>query len=60
MTAIEVRNEIRKLVIEKGVDNIMAADLNEINERTGAEYCQMQNALRYFTYSPQAKKYRGE
>lgn len=58
MTAIEVRAEIKALVIKKGIKNILGADFNEIHERTGATYCQLQNALNYFQYSPQAAKYR--
>lgn len=58
MTTMQVRAEIRRLVISKGLQNILNADLNEIHERTGAGYCQMQNALSYFQYSPQAAKYR--
>lgn len=58
MTTKEVRNEIRMLVIAKGLDNILNADLNEIHDRTGATYTQMQNAMSYFRYSPQAAKYR--
>lgn len=58
MTAYEVRREIKRLVIEKGINNIINADLNEIHHRTGATYCQMQNALSYFRFSPQTAKYR--
>ena len=58
MTAYEVRKEIKALVISKGLDNIMGADLNEIHDRTGATYGQMQNAINYFQYSPQTAKYR--
>lgn len=58
MTTMEVRAEIKKLVIRKGLNNILNADLNEIHERTGAGYCQMQNAISYFQYSPQTAKYR--
>jgi hypothetical protein len=58
MTAYEVRKEIKALVISKGLDNIMGADLNEIHNRTGATYGQMQNAINYFQYSPQTAKYR--
>ena len=32
----EIREEIKKLVISKGLDNILNADLNEIHNRTGA------------------------
>lgn len=55
----EVREEIKVLVINKGLDNIINADLNEIHDRTGATYCDMQNALSYFRYSKQTAKYRG-
>lgn len=58
MTTKEVRKEIRNLVITKGLNNIINADLNEIHERTGATYTQMQNAINYFHFSPQAAKYR--
>lgn len=58
MTYIETRNEIKKLIIRKGLKNIINADLNEIHERTGANYMDMQNAISYFTYSPKTAKYR--
>ena len=58
MTNMEVRKEVRALVIRKGLKNIINADLNEIQERTGAECMQIKNALNYFAYSPQAAKYR--
>lgn len=58
MTYKEVKKEIKALVISKGLDNIINADLNEIHDRTGASYCQMQNAMSYFRYSPQTAKYR--
>lgn len=53
-----VREEIKRVIIEKGLDNILNADLNEIHNRTGASYCEMQNAVSYFRYSKQAAKYR--
>jgi hypothetical protein len=54
----EIRQEIKRLVINKGLDNIINADLNEIHNRTGASYCAMQNAISYFRYSKQTAKYR--
>ena len=54
----EIREEIKRLVISKGLDNIINADLNEINARTGASYCAMQNEMDYFRYSKQTAKYR--
>lgn len=53
-----VREEIKRVIIAKGLDNILNADLNEIHNRTGASYCEMQNAISYFRYSKQAAKYR--
>ena len=58
MTAYEVRKEIKALILRKGVNNIINADLNEIHDRTGAEYGQMQNAMSYFRFSKQTAKYR--
>ena len=53
-----VREEIKRVIISKGIDNIINADLNEIHNRTGASYCEMQNAVSYFRYSKQTAKYR--
>ena len=58
MTNIQLRQEIKKLVISKGLENITGYDLNDLHERTGCGYCQMQNAINYFKYSPQTAKYR--
>lgn len=58
MTAYEIRNEVKNLIIRKGIRNIINADLNEIHNRTGATYTQLQNAMSYFRFSPQAAKYR--
>lgn len=58
MTNMEVRKEIKKLVVRKGLDNIINVDLTEIRNRTGARYDQMTSALNYFRFSPQTAKYR--
>ena len=58
MTAYEVRKEVKELIIKKGINNIINADFNEIHNRTGATYGQLQNAMSYFRYSPQTAKYR--
>lgn len=58
MTIYEVRKEVKKVIESKGLENIINADMNEIHERTGATYIQLQNATNYFRYSPQAAKYR--
>ena len=57
MTTYEVRNEIKNLIIAKGLKNIINRDLYEIRDK-GATWIQMQNALNYFEFSPQAAKYR--
>ncbi len=58
MTIYEVRKEIKALILKKGANNILNNDLTEIHERTGATYTQLQNAMNYFQFSPQAAKYR--
>jgi len=58
MTLIEVRNEVKKVIERKGLNNLINADINEIAERTGASYTQLQNAVNYFRYSKQTAKYR--
>lgn len=58
MTIYEVRKEIKAVILNKGINNILNKDLNEIHDRTGATYTQMQNALSYFRYSSQTAKYR--
>lgn len=58
MTTKEVRNEVKKLVLEKGVYDITNGDCVEIEKRTGATFMQVHKALEYFLYSPQTVKYR--
>ena len=50
--------EIKKLVLAKGLDNIINADFTEIKERTGVTYLDLQNAVSYFRFSPRTAKYR--
>lgn len=57
MTTMEVRKEVKALVISKGLNNIVNADLNKLLDR-GATGTQLQNAMSYFRYSPQTAKYR--
>ena len=56
MTLKEVKAELKAVILRKGIDNILNADLNEINERTGATYGQLQNALNYFRCSNRGRK----
>ena len=59
MKNTEIREEIKKAVIEKGINNITNADITAAMEKTGADTIQAQNAINYFRFSPQAAKYRG-
>lgn len=52
------RAEIKSLILRKGLTNIINADLNEIRERTGISVTDIQNAISYFSYSPQTAQYR--
>lgn len=58
MTTTEIRNEMKKLVLAKGFENITNGDCNELQIRTGASFMQVHKALEYFTYSPRTAKYR--
>lgn len=58
MTTKEVRAEVKKLVLEKGIENITNGDCIEIEKRTGATFMQVHKACEYFQYSPQTAKYR--
>ena len=50
--------EVKKLVLTKGLKNIINADLNEIRDRTGVTVTDLQNAVNYFEFSPKTAKYR--
>lgn len=52
------KKEIKKLVVTIGLNNILNAHLNEIHDRTGVTYTEMQNALSYFRFSPKTACYR--
>lgn len=52
------KREIKALVTTIGLDNILNAHLNEIHDRTGVSYTEMQNAMSYFRFSPKTAKYR--
>ena len=53
----ETKAAVKKLVIEKGLKNILGGDLVNLYDQ-GHNVGNVQNALSYFTYSPQAAKYR--
>lgn len=53
----ETKEAVKALVIRKGLKNIINADLNELRAE-GHNTTNVQNALNYFQFSPQAAKYR--
>ena len=53
----ETKEAVKQLVIEKGLKNILCGDLANLYDQ-GHNVTKVQNALSYFTYSPQAAKYR--
>lgn len=53
----ETKAEIKKLVIRVGVDGITGGHLNALREQ-GHNSTNLQNAVDFFQFSPQAAKYR--
>ena len=53
----ETKEAVKQLVIAKGLKNILGADLANLYDQ-GHNVTNVQNALSYFVYSPQAAKYR--
>lgn len=49
----QVREAVKNLIIEKGANNILNRHITEVVERIGCTYCDVQNAMSYFRYSPQ-------
>lgn len=54
----QVRDAVKNLIIEKGANNILNRHITEVVERIGCTYCDVQNAMSYFRYSPQQEKFR--
>lgn len=54
----QVRDAVKNLIIEKGANNILNRHITEVVERIGCTYCDAQNAMGYFRYSPQQAKFR--
>ena len=54
----QVRDAVKNLIIEKGANNILNLHITEVVERIGCTYCDVQNAMSYFRYSPQQAKFR--
>lgn len=53
----QVRDAVKNLIIEKGANNILNRHITEVVERIGCTYCDVQNAMSYFRYSPQQAKF---
>ena len=53
----ETKAAVKELVVNTGLKNILCKHLVELYEQ-GHNVTNVQNALSYFTYSPQAAKYR--
>ena len=53
----ETKTAIKKLVVQFGVDGIMNYHLNELVDQ-GHNVTNLQNAVSYFQFSPQAANYR--
>nr|DAF20141.1 MAG TPA: hypothetical protein [Caudoviricetes sp.] len=54
----QVRDAVKNLIIEKGANNILNLHITEVVEKIGCTYCDVQNAMSYFRYSPQQAKFR--
>ena len=53
----ETKQEVKKLVLEHGIDNILNMHITPLYD-SGHSVMNVQNAMNYFRYSPQAAKYR--
>ena len=53
----ETKAAVKQLVLAKGLKNILGGDLVKLYDQ-GHNVTNVQNAVDYFTYSPQATKYR--
>lgn len=59
MTTKEIRNEVKALVLTKGLTNITNRDVWDLKNKLGLDSCKrVSAAIRYFTYSKQTAKYR--
>lgn len=56
-TYMETRKAVKALILEVGLHNIKCGDLVNLYQQ-GHDVTDVQNAVDYFTFSPQAKKYR--
>lgn len=57
MTYLQTRKAVKNLIMKVGVDGVYNYHINELVSQ-GYNCHDIHNALNYFKYSPQAKKYR--
>lgn len=55
----ETKAAVKQLVITKGIDNLLGYDLVRLYDE-GHNVTNVQNAISYFRFSPQAAKYRSQ
>ena len=55
---VEIRNAVKKVAIEVGLDNITYDNIKAIKEAYSCSTTSVQNAINYFRYSPQQKAFR--
>lgn len=54
----QVRAAVKNLIMEKGGEKIFNFEITQLVEKIGCTYCDVQNAMSYFCYSPQQAKFR--
>lgn len=55
---MQIRKEVKRLVLKLGVDYISYSNIRRIMEKYDCGICDVQNQIDYFKYSPQTAKYR--
>ena len=55
---MQIRKEVKRLVLKLGVDYISYSNICRIMEKYDCGICDVQNQIDYFKYSPQTAKYR--
>ena len=53
----ETKEAVKQLILIFGIDSLLGYDINRL-VANGHNTTNIQNAINYFQYSPQAKKYR--
>ena len=53
----ETKQAVKELILEVGIENILTMHIAPLYDE-GHSVANVQSAMNYFRYSPQAKKYR--